>query len=59
MANEHVEIMRVFVDSVSPCKQENGCFYQTTLHCKILCEIKKIESENDCSTGLPTLRIFP
>ncbi len=37
----------VFPHHASQYKQENGCFNQTTLQCKILCDIKKTESGND------------
>ncbi len=39
----------MFPHSVLPHKQENGCFDRTMLHCKILYEIKKIESRKDRS----------
>ncbi len=57
-ANEHGKIMHV--SSMLPCKQESGCFDQTMLRCKILCEIKKIESGNDHSVerGFPNSSCF-
>ncbi len=45
----------MFPDNVLPCKQENGCFDQTILCWKNLCEIKKIKSGNDHSVE----RSFP
>ncbi len=52
---------RVFPGCVLPCKQENGRFDRTMLHCKIiLYEIKKIKSENDHSVerGFPNSSYF-
>ncbi len=43
--SERVKIMRVS-RRASPCKEENGCFDQTMLRCKICCEIKEIKSGN-------------
>ncbi len=46
--------------TVSPHKQENGCFDQTTLHRKILRENKKIDSRNYLSIerGFPNSGSF-
>ncbi len=54
-----VEIMRVFI--VSPRKQENGCFDQTTLCHTILREINKIESWNGliCWKRFSKFWLFP
>ncbi len=59
-AGEYVEIMCFLTKYTVSCKQENGCFGGTILHCKILCEIKKNESETHHSVegGFPNFGCF-
>ncbi len=58
-ASEHVEIMSVSRQCVAS-KQENVCFNETTIHSKILHEIKKTDSGNDHSleTNFPDSGCF-
>ncbi len=57
-ASEHMEIMCVSRQCVAT--QENECFNGRMLHRKILCEIKKLESEKDRSIerGFPNSGCF-